>query len=199
MVGQILLGIFCGLAVILTLLLLMPVGVRVRYAQEEFKLWYVIGPVHILHKPKEDKEKAKEKSEPFSIHKALGRGEPETSTAFGKFWSELKLVFSIFGYLRPRIRIRCLELKVNFAGGSPITMAMAYGGAWAAIGGFLPMLEEAFVLKKRNLDVNCDFSGESTTLEASLDLSIVLGRLVLCLMRYGLGASDKTEQNIERR
>lgn len=193
MVGQILLWIAVVLFVIVTLLLLMPVGVRVRYGQEELKLWFVIGPVRILHKQNEDKEKPKKKSDGFSIHAVLGRAEPEASTALGKFWSEMKLIFSIFGYLRPKIRIKRLELIVNFAGSSPITTAMAYGGAWAAIGGFLPIFEEAFILKKRNLDVTCDFSGEETTLEAKLDLSIVLGRLVLCLIRYGIGTSDKIE------
>ena len=199
MVGVILLWILLVFVAILILLLLMPVSVRVHYGAEGLKLWYGIGPIRLLHKPKEDKEKTQKKSDAFTLQTVLGKSDSEASTALGKFWSELKLVFSIFGYLRPKIRIKHLELKLNLAGGSPSTMALAYGGAWAAIGGFLPFLEEAFILKKRELDVTCDFSGDVTSLEARLDLSIVLGRLLLCLIRYVFGASDNTEQNVERR
>jgi hypothetical protein len=77
---------------------------------------------------------------------------------------------------------------------------MQYGGAWAAVGAIFPILEEGFVLKKREIDVNCDFSGGMTTLDAKLDISIGLGRLILCLVRYSLNTLEKAEnKHIERR
>ena len=79
-------------------------------------------------------------------------------------------------------------------------MSMQYGGAWAAIGAILPVLEEGFILGKRELDVDCDFSGGVTTLDAKLDISIGLGRLLLCLVRYSLNTLEKAEnKHIERR
>lgn len=196
MVGLIILRIILALIALLLLVLLLPVGVRVRYNQEGLKLWYVIGPVRLLHKAKEGKKRSKEKSDGFNIRKMLGQSEPETDSVLGRFRSDLQLIFALFGYLRPKIRIQYLELKLNLAGGSPATLAMAYGGAWAAIGSFLPMLEEAFVLKKRDLDVTCDFSDETTTLDAKLNITIGLGRLLICLLRWVLSTSDKTETKL---
>lgn len=193
MVGLIVLKIVLILVGVLLLILLLPVGVHVCYGQEGLKLWYLIGPVRLLHKANKDKKKSKSREDGFDIRKVLGKADQETTGVLGKFISDMKLVFSLFGYLRPKIRIQNLELKLNLAGGSPVTLAMAYGGAWAAIGCILPILEEAFVLKKRDLNVVCDCSGETTTLDASINLTIGLGRLLICLLRWAFAASDKTE------
>jgi hypothetical protein len=192
MAGLIVLRIILALIALLLLVLLLPVGVRIRYNQEGVKLWYVIGPVRLLHKAKEDKKKTKKKDDGLNIRKMLGMSDHEADSVWEKFRTDLQLIFSLFGYLRPKIKIQYLELKLNLAGGSPGTLAMAYGGAWAAIGGFLPVLEEAFILKKRDLDVTCDFNGDATTLEAKLNLTIGLGRLLICLIRWVLASSDKT-------
>ena len=77
---------------------------------------------------------------------------------------------------------------------------MQYGGAWAAIGGLLPLLEEGFILKKRDLDVDCNFLGGTTTLEAKLDISIGLGRLIWCLVRYSMDTLEQSDmKQTERR
>ena len=156
MAGLIVLKIVLILIGVLLLILLLPVGVHVCYGREGLKLWYLIGPVRLLHKANKDKKKSKSREDGFDIRKVLGKTDQETTGVLGKFISDMKLVFSLFGYLRPKIRIQNLELKLNLAGGSPVTLAMAYGGAWAAIGCILPILEEAFVLKKRDLNVVCD-------------------------------------------
>ena len=195
MVRLIILWIFLGLIALLLLALLIPVGVRIRYGSEELKLWYAIGPIRILHKANDGKKKPKKKDKDFDFRKFFGRPIRETDSPFERFRSDLKLILSIFGYLRPRIRIKYFALNVKLAGDSPDRLAMSYGGAWAAIGGILPILEEAFTLQKRDLNVACDFDGEATSVEAKLDLVIGLGRLLFCLIRCALAASDKAETN----
>ena len=71
-----------------------------------------------------------------------------------------------------------LELKLIMASGDPCDLAVNYGRAWAALGNLLPRLERVFVIKKRNIEVECDFTADQTRVIARLDLTITLGRIL---------------------
>ena len=164
MIWRIILWFLLILVALITIVIILPVGVRVRYQEDTLKMWYTIGPIRLLRYPDDD-------------------------TRLELFW-----------FLRPKLRIQRLELKLHLAGDDPAAVALQYGGAWAAIGGLLPLLEEAFILKKRQLDVDCNFNGGATTLDAKLDITIGLGRLVWCLVRYSMDVLDRTEtKHSERR
>ena len=200
---SVVLWVFLAFVALLILILLLPVGICVRYGQEGLKLWYAIGPIRILHRSPKDKTQQKDKNKTFTLRTVLGKQNKDNQKngyVLSEFWTDLKIIFDLFGCLRPKLRIKHLVLKLHLAGISPATVAMEYGGAWAAIGALIPILVEAVILKKRELDVDCDFSGEKTTLEASLDLSIGLGRLLCCLLRYIIGTLKENEtKHPERR
>ena len=61
---------------------------------------------------------------------------------------------------------------------------MNYGRAWAAVGNLLPKLEQWFVIKKRDIEVECDFVASQTTVIAHLDLTITLGRLLAAVFKF---------------
>ena len=63
-----------------------------------------------------------------------------------------------------------------------------YGKTWAAVGNLMPTLERWFVIKKRNVEVECDFTASETLVTARLDLSITLGRLLSLVAVYGVRA-----------
>ena len=65
---------------------------------------------------------------------------------------------------------------------------MNYGRAWAAVGNLMPRLERLFVIKKRNIEVQCDFETTQTLAVARLDLTITLGRLLATVVVYGVKA-----------
>lgn len=203
MVWRIILWFFLILVAVLILLLLIPVGIRVRYQQEKLRLWYTIGPLRLPHRPKDSDKQKKSKTSKINIRKVFSesiKANRKYDSIFGDFLAELKTVLGLFWNLGPRLRVKRLVLKLHLAGENPAAVAMQYGGAWAAIGGLIPILEEAFVLKKRELDVDCDFSGEKTTLDAKLDISIGLGRLLLCLVRHAMPALEQPDNNnTERR
>ena len=90
--------------------------------------------------------------------------------------------------LRRKLRVDYLELKVVMAGGDPCDLAMNYGKAWAAIGNLMPRLEKVLVIKKRDIDVECDFTASQTTIYARLDLTITLGRILAIVVVYGFRA-----------
>ena len=74
------------------------------------------------------------------------------------------------------------------AGGDPCDLAINYGKAWAAVGNLMPALERWFVIKKRNVEVECDFTASQTLVTARLDISITLGRLLSLAAVYGIRA-----------
>ena len=81
-----------------------------------------------------------------------------------------------------------LELKLILAGGDPCDLAVNYGRAWAAVGNLMPQLERLFVIKKRDVEVECDFTASETLVIARLDLTITLGRLLGLAIVYGIRA-----------
>ena len=87
-----------------------------------------------------------------------------------------------------KIRVNHLEMKLILAGGDPCDLAVNYGKAWTALGNLLPLLERCFVIRKRDLQVECDFVSESTTIFARLDITITLRRLLGLVVVYGIRA-----------
>lgn len=175
----------------------LPVGLRICYRQEKLKLWVTAGPIRYpiaLKKSDQGKKDAEKGSEKKSDEP------PKKKRSFDQiikeFWSQLETILALFQDLRPKLLIKRLELKLHLAGENPAALAWQYGGAWAAIGGLLPLLEENFIVKKRELDVDCDFSGTKTTLDAQLDISIGLGYLLICLIRYLTNTYNQSEDKL---
>ena len=79
-----------------------------------------------------------------------------------------------------------MELKLILAGDDPCDLAVNYGKAWAALGNLMPQLERVFIIKKRDLEVECDFTADQTLVFARLDLTITLGRLLHLIVVYGI-------------
>lgn len=203
MIWKIILCFLFILAALITIVIIFPVGVRVRYQDDALKMWYTIGPIRLLRYPEDDDAHEKRKNSKINIRTVLNepiKANRRYDNVIGDFWAELKTTLELFWFLRPKLRIKRLVLKLHLAGDDPAALALQYGGAWAAIGGLLPLLEEAFVLKKRQLDVDCNFNGGTTSLDAKLDITIGLGRLLWCLVRYSIDVLDRTNtKHTERR
>lgn len=203
MIWKIILCFLFILAALITIVIIFPVGVRVRYQDDALKMWYTIGPIRLLRYPEDDDAHEKRKNSKINVRTVLNepiKANRRYDNVIGDFWAELKTTLELFWFLRPKLRIKRLVLKLHLAGEDPAALALQYGGAWAAIGGLLPLLEEAFVLKKRQLDVDCNFNGGTTSLDAKLDITIGLGRLLWCLVRYSIDVLDRTNtKHTERR
>jgi len=79
-----------------------------------------------------------------------------------------------------------LELKVVMAGDDPCDLAVNYGRSWAALGNLLPRLERVLAIKRRDINIECDFTANSTLVTAGMDITITLGRLLSLLVVYGI-------------
>ena len=89
---------------------------------------------------------------------------------------------------RRKLRVDHLEMKLVLGGGDPCDMAVNYGKAWAALGNLMPLLNRAFVIKKRDLEVECDFLADTTVITARLDLTITVGWVLSLLVVQGIPA-----------
>ena len=127
---------------------------------------------------KPEKAPAKEEAKP-----GAKKGGPITD-----FLPLVKTALDMLGAFRRRLRVNMLELKLVMAGGDPCDLAVNYGRAWAAVGNLMPRLERVFVIKKRNIEVQCDFEAAKTLVIARLDLTITLGRLLATAVVYGVKA-----------
>ena len=187
---------------ILFLLAILPLGVSVHYNSEGAVVKIILGPVKITvvpakkKPPKEKKEKPKKEKKPKKQAvkpKQIGaeapppEPKPEKKEEGGSILDFLPLVKTLFDFLgdfRRKLRLDNLQLKLIMAGGDPYNLAMNYGKAWAAVGNLLPKLEQWFVIRKRDIEVECDFVASKTTVIAHLDLTITLGRLLAAVFKF---------------
>jgi hypothetical protein len=88
------------------------------------------------------------------------------------------VVLKFLDGFRRKLRVNVFDLKIVMAADDPCDLALNYGKAWAAVGNLMPQLERVFVIQKRNIDVECDFTADKTLVNARLDLTITLGRIL---------------------
>ena len=176
----------------------LPLGVRVLYQSTGTGVWLIIGPFRLKLFPKKKKEKETEEDGDTTLIKAAKKKpvkekkeEKKKEKKGGSLKDFLPLVQvakDALGSLRRKLRIRRLEMKLIMAGGDPCELAVNYGKAWAAVGNILPGLEAVFVIKKRNIEVECDFAAPETTIYVLADITITLGRVLTIGVKYGCRA-----------
>ena len=186
--------IFLG---ILVLLAITPVGVLAGYNSDGLLLRVIAGPVKVTIFPrklkeKKPKEKAAKPQKQKAAHSANTATQESKKTEKGgsvtDFLPLLQILFDFLGEFRRKLRVKRLDLKLILAGGDPCNLAINYGKAWAAVGNLMPQLERFFVIKKRDVEVECDFTGSQTLVIAKLAITITIGRLVSMAIRYGIRA-----------
>lgn len=173
-------GWLIALAVIVAVLTF-PFGFSAIYRENDPGVWLLIGPFRLRVYPEKQKKKKTQKSSEKKEKKDLFRG--------GRYSDFLPIARSIYAFLeefRRRIRVKRLELKVVLAGDDPADLAINYGRAWAALGNVMPHLEKLFIIKKRNLEVECDFNAEETLIYARIDATLTLVRAVHLLSKHGI-------------
>lgn len=177
---------------VVVLLACLPLGVSATYNAQGAAVRMIAGPVRFLVYPSKRKKKdsGHEKKAKAQKQKASAKKE-EPSQQGGSYTDFLplaKTVLDFLGACRPKLRVKRLDFKLILAGNDPAALAVNYGRAWAAVGNLMPHLENNFVILKRDVEVECDFTAKSTVVYARLDLTITLGRLLHLSLRHGIRA-----------
>ena len=136
-------------------------------------------------------EKYPELEKKPEIHKKLPTHTPDPEEKGGSwkdFLSLIPVVLDFLGDFRRKLRVNRLEMKLILAADDPCDLAINYGRAWAALGNLWPMLERVFVIKKRDVEVACDFTASKTLVTARMDLTITLGRMLAAVCKFALRA-----------
>lgn len=189
-------------------LAVLPLGVSVRYDQDGPLIRVICGPVKftVFPIPKKEKKERKEK-EPKSRHSqqetASGKQEkplpkppqpPKEENPKKKggslldFLPLVKVALDFLGDVRRKLRVEELYLRLILASSDPCDLAVNYGRAWAAVGNLMPQLERLFVIKKRDVEVECDFTASKTLVIARLDITLTLGRLLALVVVIAIRA-----------
>lgn len=192
---------------ILFLLAILPLGASVKYNADGPLIRIIGGPIRLTvfprkkkdkkeNKPKKEKKKNKEEDAPSEEEKSkkktvAGEEAPDEEKKGGSVLDFLPLVqvgINFLGDFRRKLRVNRLDLKLIMAGDDPCDLATNYGRIWEAIGNLFPLLERAFVIKKRDIEVECDFEASETVISARLDITITLGRIISLAVRYAVRA-----------
>ena len=196
-------GIWITAAFLLALAIL-PLGIRVRYNEAGFLLRVIAGPLKITvfpRKKKPKKQKAKQKKQnaeksPESTDSGDNPPQPpkplpepkEKGGSLTRFLPLVRLGLKFLGDFRRKLRVDNLCLRLILAGDDPCDLAVNYGRVWAAASNLMPQLERLFVIKKRDIQVECDFTAEEISVIAHMDITITLGRLLTLAVVYGIRA-----------
>lgn len=200
------------LLAILVLILILPLGVRVNYDEDGAAVSVLAGPFPIQIFPVKKKEKPKkqkdEPKQPSSEEAAAPEPkesqqnaaviddddeeeepEPPTEKKGGSLLDflplvelALKFVGEFFG---KTLHIDVLYLKLTMAGGDPADLGINYGRAWAALGNLWPHIDKLFTIKKRDIQLQCDFEGSQTLVNARVEITVTLARLLGLVFSYG--------------
>ena len=196
---------------ILFLLAILPLGASVKYDEDGPLVKIIAGPIRIKVFPIKKKDKPPKAAEnkadekppepapkaepPMTFPRETVPEKKEEKKKKGgsvlDFLPLVRLAFDFLGDFRRKLRLNRLELKVTLAGDDPCDLALNYGRAWEALGNLMPKLEKWFVIKKRDLDVQCDFTASETVIYARLDITITLGRIISLVAVYAVRALVK--------
>lgn len=193
--------IVLAVVAVLVLIALIPIGVSVRYdasrESDGFGLYALIGRIPISLErliSGEKKKPKKDKSAKKTAKKAAKKADADAEKKGGS-WKDflplIKIALQFLNSFRKKLRVRNLRMKLILAADDPCDLALNYGRAWAAVGSLMPLLERCFVIKKRNVEVECDFEATQTLVVFRLDLVIPIWALLFLMVKYGLRALKK--------
>ena len=184
--------------IIIFLLAILPLGASVRYNSDGPLVRIIAGPIRFTVFPMKKKEKKEKKPKEKKPKKEKVKEKPKKSKEKPKeekkekggsildFLPLVQVGLDMLNDFRWKLRLNRLELKLILAGDDPADLGMNYGRAWAAVGNLVPMLERSFVIKKKDIEVECDFTTTETLIVARLDITITLGRIIALAVVNGI-------------
>lgn len=179
---------------VVLLILLMPVGIRGRYNDNGGIAWVTVGPFRFLLYPnKRGEKKASEVVAEFAKKKTVKGGK------LSDFYPLFGDIIELLAELRRKLRVKRLVFKVILAGDDPCDLAVNYGKAWTALGNLMPRLEQFLVIRKRDLEVECDFTADKTLIYADIHITISFVRLIGIVLINGTRIMKKYLSIIEKR
>ena len=165
----------------LACLAFVKVGIHVAYEDKLLQLELIIAKIRLVlmgkdksEKPKNPKTKKKEPAKQSSP-------KTESTKKKGKIWENpwvravldhWQALLGLIGRVLTTPTLDILRLQIWVGGGDSEKCAMNYGRICAVLGGVLPVVENTFGIRKRQIEVLCCYDRDS--LEVSAEASITV-------------------------
>ena len=165
------LWIILAVALVLTVLNLLPVGVDAAYADDVFSLAARIGPfrLRLLPNPPDAKPKKKKPPKPKKEKPKKKSAPPDIRTILAL----AKLGLQALDRFRQRLREQLLRL--------------VFGYVNAALGALTPLAERALRIDERDIQTGVDFQAEQPRIDARIVCTIRIGQIVVIALAFGVG------------
>lgn len=175
----------------LVALLFMPVGVLIRYDTKGPLVKLTAGPISYRLYPSKGrrlqvgaKSGHGKKNAPARMSKQMP--EDKQGGAVAQVRPFVHTIFECLHEFRRRLVVRELEFQVTLGGEDPYKLALAYAGAWSALGAAIPVLEQAFRIRRRKIGVTSDFTSETTRVYLCIKIAMPAGSMLHMAMIYGM-------------
>lgn len=179
-------GWFIALGVLL-LIALIPVGVRFFYNDAGAGIFLLMGPIPIkISLDKKQKDKKQQEKKPQKAQKAAGGSNSQKGGKLSDFLPIIETFIDFLTDFRRKLVVSRLDAKLILGGDDPCDLAITYGSAQAVMANLIALLENSFRIKKRDVEVECDFTSSSTTISFLAVLNMPVSLLLWLLGRYGI-------------
>ena len=194
MVALIILG---AIALVITLIMLVPVGADVGYESGELRLSAkVCGMLlQLLPKPPADESKPPKKKKPKKektpkAKKPEGEAAPKKKLSFNRdeLLGLLRAVLKGFGRFGRKLNVDRFLLRYTAAGSDPYDTAMEFAYVNAALSGLAPICRKRFDVKDCRVRTDVDFTAEKTAVDFGLAVTIRVGQIFGVIFTIIFGA-----------
>lgn len=170
-------------------LLMLPVGVLLYYDLNGGRAVLAIGPIRYNLYPKSQKKKTKASTnQKFEETKT---GTKSDGGSITDFLPLLRILMDLLRDFRRKLCVSELDFRLVLANRDPSDLAVQYGQAWAVVGNLFPLLENTFTIRKRNVDIACDFCADKTRVTAKAHLNLSVADVLWLAGKYGIQAIKK--------
>ena len=181
-------GWLIALAVI-ALIAVLPIGISARYGETGPLVWLWIGPLRLRAYPSRKRNRETPEKHRKNAGETLSKQKENSGETGGNirdFYPLVQRILEFLTELRQKLRVKLLQLHITLGGDDPCDLALNYGRAEAAFANLDPHLERFFVIRKKDIRINCDFEGDKTLIYGRLDLTITIGRIFSLGFRHGI-------------
>lgn len=180
---------------VLTVLLLIPLGIDGGYRNGTFVLGVKIGFVNLRLLPRRKKVQWLKSLEGTpsglgklrrQLRRAEKKSEQEKKPLVSSDIKELALMgLKALGRLRRRLRVDYLRFRYTLVGTDPFSTALGYGAGNALLGLFVPLFDRAFVIRERDIGLDFDFLSTDQRIDCWLTMTIQIWELLYVAAALG--------------
>lgn len=173
---------------VLTVLLLTPLGVDGGYNGKSLILGIRIGFLNIRILPKKKKQIVPKIPKKRKVPKQTPEKTEKKKKPFDKeeIKALIKPALKALGRFRKKLRLDYLRIHYTFASDDPYKTAMGFGMSSAALGVILPLVENAFDIGERDVGTSFDFLCDKPVFDCWITTTIHVWEILYIAIAFGI-------------